>query len=89
MNNYDISQEDVTSNGRFNLRLLKQKVIDYTNVGDRIYPKSLTRLAKNLGAVGSNETITKNIMAAFNSSDKRLKRRVEKGIGFVYEKVAD
>lgn len=89
LHNYGIQRDDVTTNGRFNMVLFKQRLIDVTQIGQRIYPKSQTRLAKFLGATGDSESITKNIIFVFNSADARLKRRVEKGVGFVYEKVSD
>ncbi|MBF4374555.1 hypothetical protein [Vibrio anguillarum] len=89
LHTYGIQLEEVTTNGRFNLSLFKQRLIDVTPIGERIYPKSQARLAKQLGAKGDSETIIKDVMFTFNSCDVRLKRRVEKGFGYVYEKIAD
>ena len=62
---------------------------DITQLGGCIYPKSQARLAKELGASGDIEAITQKVVFTFNSGDPRLKRRVEKGVGFVYEKITE
>ncbi|EGQ9239983.1 MULTISPECIES: hypothetical protein [Vibrio] len=89
LHTHGIKQEEVITNGRFNLGLFKQRLIDVTQVGQCIYPKAQARLAKQLGALGDSETITKNVVFSFNSGDSRLKRRIVKGVGYVYEKIAD
>ncbi|EKO3439433.1 hypothetical protein NTE19_003325 [Vibrio fluvialis] len=89
LHTHGIKPEEVSTNGRFNLGLFKQRLIDVAKVGDRIDPKSQARLAKLLGATGDSETLTKKIVFSFNACDSRLKRRVEKGVGFVYEKISD
>ncbi|EJL6709592.1 hypothetical protein NMS01_003095 [Vibrio cholerae] len=89
LHTHGIQQDEVTTNGRFNMALFKQRLIDVTQIGQRIHPKSQVRLAKQLGATGDSEAITKSITFVFNSADARLKRRVEKGVGYVYEKVSD
>ncbi|EGQ7707450.1 hypothetical protein [Vibrio cholerae] len=89
LHTHGIQQDEVTTNGRFNMALFKQRLIDVAQLGQRIHPKSQARLAKLLGATGDTESITKSITFVFNTADARLKRRVEKGVGFVYEKVAD
>lgn len=89
LHTHGIQQEEVTTNGRFNVSLFKQRLIDVTQFGQCIYPKSQVRLAKQLGATGDADTISKAIVFAFNSADVRLKRRVEKGVGYVYEKITE
>ncbi|EKA5635971.1 hypothetical protein OKZ62_001875 [Vibrio navarrensis] len=89
LHTHGIQQDEVTTNGRFDMVLFKQKLIDVTKLGQRIHPKSQARLAKLLGATGDTDSITKNLIFVFNTADARLKRRREKGVGFVYEKVSD
>ncbi|PMN72724.1 hypothetical protein BCT00_18025 [Vibrio breoganii] len=77
------------ANGRFSMQLFKQRLIDVSNLGERIYPKSVVRLALELGAKGDSKTVVKELTFVFNSCDKRLQRRVEKGVGYIYEKIAN
>lgn len=89
LHTHGIQQDEVMKNGRFNIALFKQRLIDITQLGGRIYPKSQARLAKELGASGDIESITQKVVFTFNTGDPRLKRRVEKGVGFVYEKISE
>lgn len=86
MLNHGIKPEDVTKNGRFNLSLFKTRIIDLTKVGDRISPRTLTRLAISLGAKGTAEEVSKRLRFHFNVADARLRRRRGDG-GYVYEKL--
>jgi len=86
LHTHGILEEEVSKSGRFDVALFKQRVIDVTHVGGKICPSSLVRLAKQLGAHGSNEQILKHLSFSFNSSDARLKRKRGEGC-YVYERI--
>ncbi|MEI8659395.1 hypothetical protein [Vibrio sp. Hal054] len=65
-------------------------MIDVTEVGGRIHPKSLGRLAKTLGATDQGDELIRKLTFTFNAGNSRLMRRRSKEFGgYEYERLAD
>lgn len=90
LNGRIITSEDVTREGNrgFSYAKFYKRVLDAADIGDIINPRTLIRPAFALGAKGTREKITADLVFAFNRSHTQTRRRRnQEGKGYVYEKL--